>query len=235
MLTNLWKNAKKVIVLAAVIAVCVLCAVLYVNSDKIGTEVGAAAGKTVGKAIGSFDGVTEGISAGYQDGKAEGLSAEDTEAEVKAKVQKLGNLRVLVANVEIPNYLEIGEKFAALNVFYGSAVFSVDLTKADITRTADGDVTVTLPEPTADVNFDFSRTEQLAEYQSTFFNGSAGDGIEATLNTLKTLDDLTLEKVSNYETLMTKVKDSAENQVKLFTESVCVGCRKVNVEFRGEN
>ena len=235
MLTNLWKNAKKVIVLAAVIAVCVLCAVLYVNSDKIGAEVGAAAGKAVGKAIGSFDGVTEGISAGYQDGKAEGLSAEDTEAEVEKTVKELGNLRVLVMNVNIPNFHKVGEKYAALYRFCGRAVFSVDLTKAEITRTGDGVVVITLPEPTAEVNIDESETELLAEYQALIFNGSAEDGIDAFLNTLKEIDDIALDEISNYDTLMDRARKSAKSQVERVTEGVCVNCSGVTVKFPDEN
>jgi hypothetical protein len=235
MLADIRKNAKIVMTLVIVIAVCVLCVVLCLNSDKIGAKVGAAAGKAVGMAVGSFDGVTEGLSTGYQDGKAEGLSAKDTEAEVKTKVHELGNLRVLAANVEIPNHHEVGKKGSALDVYCGSAVFSVDLTQAEITRNADGEVTVILPVPTADVNIDISRTKRLAEYQSTFFNGSAGDGIDAYLNTLKTLNDFTWDKVSNYDTLMTMAKDSAVKQVTRVTEGVCVDCSGVDVKFRSEN
>ncbi len=235
MLADIRKNAKIVMTLVIVIAVCVLCVVLCLNSDKIGAKVGAAAGKAVGMAVGSFDGVTEGLSTGYQDGKAEGLSAKDTEAEVKTKVHELGNLRVLAANVEITNHHEIGKKGSALDVYCGSAVFSVDLTQAEITRTADGEVTVILPEPTADVNIDISRTKRLAEYQSTFFNGSAGDGIDAILNTLKMIDSIALEEVSNYETLLTRARESARKQVKQVSESVCVNCSNVAVIFPDEN
>ena len=235
MLANLGRSVKNVLYLLAAIAIFALCVVLCVDSKKIGASVGAVSGKAVGMAVGSFDGVTEGISAGYHEGKEEGLSAADTEAEVKTKVQELGNLRVLAANVEIPNYHEVGTKSAALDVFCGSAVFSVDLTKAEITRNAKGEVVITLPEPTADVNIDISRTKRLAEYQRLIFNGSAGDGIDAYLNTLKTINDFAWEKVSNYDTLMTMAKDSAVKQVKRVAEGVCVDCSGVDVKFRGEN
>ena len=235
MLGSIWRSAKNVFIMLIVFAVCVLCAVLFMNSEKIGAGVGSVSGKAVGMAVGSFDGVTEGISAGYHEGKEEGLSAADTEAEVEDKVKELGNLRVLVANVDIPTYHELGTKYAALYLFRGSAVFSVDLTKAEITRNAKGEVVITLPEPTADVNIDISRTKRLAEYQRLIFNGSASDGIEAYLNSLKLIDNIALDKVSNYETLLTMARDSAKKQVTRVTEGVCVDCSGVTVKFPDEN
>ena len=235
MLANLGRSIKNVLYLLAAIALCVLCVALCVNSKKIGAGVGSVSGKAVGMAVGSFDGVTEGISAGYHEGKEEGLSAKDIEGEVENKVTELGNLRVLVANVEITDNLDVGTKASSLDVFCGNAVFSVDLTKAEITRNAKGAVVITLPEPTADLNIDISRTKRLAEYQRLIFNGSAGDGIDAYLNTLKTINDFAWEKVSNYDTLMTMAKDSAVKQVKRVTEGVCVDCSGVDVKFRGEN
>ena len=235
MLGSIWRSAKNVFIMLIVFAVCVLCAVLFMNSEKIGAGVGSVSGKAVGMAVGSFDGVTEGISAGYHEGKEEGLSAADTEAEVEDKVKELGNLRVLVANVDIPTYHELGTKYAALYLFRGSAVFSVDLTKAEITRSTSGAVVITLPKPTAVVSIDDSETERLAEYQALIFNGSAEDGFEAYLNALKVIDNIALEEVSNYDTLLTMARDSAIKQVTRVTEGVCVNCSSVNVKFRGEN
>ncbi len=234
MFTKLKRNARKLLILVIALAVCALSVGLFLNAEEVGKAVGSTAGSSVGKAVGSFEGVTKGLGAGYESGKAEGLSAEDTEAEVMTAVQELGNLRVLVANVDIPNYHELGKKYAALYLFRGSAVFSVDLTKAVITRSADGAVTVTLPEPTAKVSINDSETKLLAEYQAAFFNGSAEDGFEAYLNTLKAVDNIALEEVSNYENLLTMARDSAKKQVRRVTESVCVNCGTVTVEFRSE-
>ncbi len=235
MLANLTENARNVVKMLIAILVFALCIMLYMHSEEIGAGVGALGGKTVGLALGSYDGVTKGISAGTQEGKAMGLSAADTEGEMVSKVKELGNLRVLVANVDISNYHELGSKYAALYLFRGSAIFSVDLTKADMMRNNAGEVVIMLPEPTAKVLINDSETELVKDYQRRFFNGSSEDGFEAYLNTLRMIDNISLEEVSNYEALLTMARDSARNQVRRVTESVCVDCKSITVDFRSEN
>ena len=139
------------------------------------------------------------------------------------------------SGVEIPDYHEVGKKYAALYLFRGSAVFSVDLSKASISKTADGEVIILLPEPTAVVNINDSETELLAEYQRTFFNGSADDGFQAYLNSLRLVDQIALEKVSNYQMLMDMAKASARKQVMMLSQNVCINCSRITVLFRTES
>ena len=171
---------------------------------------------------------------GARAGKESGLSAEDTTAEISRTVQNLGNLEVLVANVEIPDYHEVGNKYAALYLFRGSAVFSVDLMQASVSRTSDGEVIILLPEPNSAVHINDSETELLAEYQRKFFNGNADDGFQAYLNSLRMIDTISPEKVSNYSMLMEMARNSAKKQVRLLSESVCANCSKITVLFRTE-
>ena len=223
-----------VLLLLAIIAAAG-AGLFYYNSEKIGTEIGSGAGKVTGMAVGSFKGITEGTESGLADGKTAGLSAEDITMEISDTVREVGNLEVLVANVEIPDYHEVGKKYAALYLFRGSAVFSVDLSKASVSRTADGEVIILLPEPNAVVNINDSETELLAEYQRKFFNGNADDGFQAFLNSLRMIDTIALDKVSNYEVLMDMAKASARKQAEMLASVVCIDCRQITVLFRTES
>ncbi len=223
---------KPPVLLLIAILIAASAAMFYYRSGEIGTGIGTGAGKVTGIAVGSYKGVTEGLETGFSEGKAEGLSAEDITMDITRTVREVGNLQVLAANVEIPDYHEVGEKYAALYLFRGSAVFSVDLTKASISRTAEGEVIILLPEPTAVVNINDSETELLAEYQRKFFNGSADDGFQAYLNTLRMIDSIAVDKVSNYDTLMDMAKDSARKQTEMLASGVCIDCRQITVLFR---
>lgn len=207
----------------------------YYRSAEIGTGIGSGAGKLTGMAVGSYKGVTEGLEDGFSEGKASGLSAEDITADITQAVREVGNLQVLAANVEIPDYHEVGKKYAALYLFRGSAVFSVDLTRASVSRTAEGEVIILLPEPDVSVNINDSETELLAEYQRKFFNGSADDGFQAYLNTLRSIDSIAPDKVSNYEVLMDMARNSAKKQTEMLASGVCIDCARITVLFRTES
>ena len=114
-------------------------------------------------------------------------------------------------------------------------MFSVDLTQASVSRTQEGETIILLPEPKVVVNINDSETELLAEYQRKFFNGSADDGFEAYLNTLRMIDQISLEKVSNAEMLMEMARNSAKKQVEMLSGNVCVNCGQISVLFRGES
>ena len=94
---------------------------------------------------------------------------------------------------------------------------------------------VLLPEPEAVVRIDDSETELLAEYQRKFFDGSADDGFQAYLNSLRLIDTISVDKVSNFEMLMDMAKASAKKQVLMLSKNVCVDCRQITVVFRTES
>lgn len=202
------------------------------KSVDIGDSIGSGVGKMTGLAVGSYRGVTDGLENGAIAGKEAGLNAEDTTIEIAHVVQNVGNLEVLVANVEIPDYHEVGEQYAALYLFRGNAVFSVDLTKASISKSEDGEIVILLPNPVAVVNINDSETKLLAEYQRKYFNGKADDGFQAYLNTLSMIDSISIEKVSNYDVLMDMARMSAKKQVELLSSGVCVNCKQITVLFR---
>lgn len=224
-------------VVLLVIAVCLALAAVFLwyQADNFGAEIGAGTGKMTGLAVGSFKGISSGLEAGAVAGKEAGLNSDDMTLEISQIVREVGNLEVLVANVEIPDYHEVGKKYAALYLFRGSAVFSIDLSKASVSKTTDGEVIILLPEPTVVVNINDSETELLAEYQRKFFNGSADDGFQAYLNSLRLIDSIAVERVSNYEMLMNMARASAKKQVSMLAGNVCLNCSKITIVFRSES
>ena len=223
---------KPIVLFTLAVILAAAAFLFYQRSSEIGAGIGTGAGKAAGLAVGSYKGVTEGIAEGMSEGKTTGLSAEDTTMEVMQTIREIGNLEVLAANVEIPDYHEVGNKYAALYLFRGSAVFSVDLTQTSVSKTTEGEVIILLPEPTAVVNINDSETELLAEYQRKFFNGSADDGFQAYLNSLKMIDSISPEKVSNFDVLMNMARSSAKKQVELLASNVCLKCSRITVLFR---
>lgn len=226
---------KPPVLLVIAIVLAVGAVFFWYQADNIGGEIGSGAGKVTGMAVGSFRGATDGLEKGAAAGKEAGLNAEDVTMEISQTVREVGNLEVLVANVEIPDYHEVGKKYAALYLFRGSAVFTVDMTGASISRTPEGEVIILLPEPKAVVNINDSETELLAEYQRRFFNGNADDGFQAYLNSLRLIDQIAIDKVSNYDVLMDMAKASAKKQVELLANNVCVNCSRITVLFRTES
>ena len=99
----------------------------------------------------------------------------------------------------------------------------------------EGEVIILLPEPDVSVNINDSETELLAEYQRKFFNGSADDGFQAYLNTLRSIDSIAPEKVSNYEVLMDMARNSAKKQTEMLASGICIDCSRITVLFRNES
>lgn len=108
---------------------------IWGKAKSIGNFLGESLGADVGKAMGSFEALTD-YKEAYADGKEEGLSAKDTIAEVVNKIQELNKLEVLAASVKLNDIHSVGEKedpdYVALYLLKGNAVFSVDLSKAEI-------------------------------------------------------------------------------------------------------
>lgn len=233
MILRILTKPPVLLLIAVILAVCAVF--FWYQADTFGDGIGSGAGKMTGLAVGSFKGVTDGLEEGAIAGKEAGLNSEDTTMEISQSIREVGNLEVLVANVEIPDYHEVGKKYAALYLFRGSAVFTVDLGQASISKTDDGEVIILLPEPKAVVNINDSETELLAEYQRKFFNGSADDGFQAYLNSLRLIDQIALEKVSNYNVLLDMARMSAKKQVEMLAGNVCLNCSRITVLFRTES
>lgn len=220
------------LVVLCVLVGCVMIYTIYlrINATSMGGGIGAGTGSVVGKAVGSLEGMTKGSIEGTEAGKQAGLSAEDTEAQIVNQIQQMENLEVLVASVKLSNFHTIGQgkDYAALYLVNGNVVFTVDMSKAQIVS-EDDKLKVTIPKPVGTLYLDDSSVEKVAEYQRKFFNGSAEDGFDAYLNTMKEMQEASEETLSNYDDLESSARQAAENQISLIARSVSTAYEEVEI------
>lgn len=174
--------------------------------------------------------IFEAMIKGYDAGKNEGLSAKDTEQVMKNTIEEMGKLEVLVANVKIPEYHSVAKKYEAMYLFRGSAVFTVDLSKVDI-NVSDSKVLVLLPKPTAEVKIDNKETEKIKSSSALFFNGSTEEGLEAYLNTLKAVDKVSTDRISNFSELNEMAKEASKSQLKEIIENISGSGKEITFSF----
>jgi len=223
------------IILCVLIAIAMIYSInLRIQASSIGSGIGSGTGSIVGKAVGSFEGMGKGITEGTKAGKEEALSAEETVADISNRIQKSENLEVLVASVKLTNFHTIGKDYAALYLANGNVVFTVDMSKAEV-RKENKNLYITLPKPAGNLYIDNSSISKVAEYQRKIFNGSAEDGFDAYLNTLKKVQAASEETLDNYDALLTSAEDAAERQVTLLAEGVSTDSdQKIIVTFTDE-
>ena len=176
------------------------------------------------------DNIFGAIIKGYDAGKKDGLSAKDTEQVMKNTVEEMGKLEVLVANVKIPEYHSVAKKYEAMYLFRGSAVFTVDLSKAKF-NVDDSKVLVLIPKPTAEVKIDNKETERIKSRSALFFNGSTEEGLEAYLNTLKAVDQVSTDRISNFSELNEMAKEAAKSQLKEIIENISGNEKEITFSF----
>ena len=198
----------------------------------MGTTFGQSTGSQVGKFIGYLE-AKEDSDKAYEEGKEQGLSAEDTLAEVANKIKEVECLEVLVASVKLNDIHTVGEEYAALYLLKGDAVFSVDLSKAEIMEKSDG-IYIALPPLEMDLLVDQSKIKKVAEYQKRFFNGSSEAGYDAYLNSMAKIIEESEETLVNYDSLKKTAQETAKRQVSQLVNSVAVEKRNVIVTFKEE-
>ncbi|MBQ0041873.1 MAG: DUF4230 domain-containing protein [Lachnospiraceae bacterium] len=232
-LKKLGKNGFLITVI--VIVVIVFAIVLFLRNSAIsaGADIGKGLGTTVATAVGSFEGMLE-IPQAVLDGKKEGLSAKDTSIELANNIKSVGNLIVLNANVKIKDLERIGDQYAALYLLKGNVVFSVNLSKVEVTYSDDG-IEVILPpfNPKEDVRLyvDATETEKIAEYQKYFFSGSTEDGFDAFINSFANVIDEAEKRIENYDSLVQIAREEAVKQVTALVDAMHVETMDTRIVF----
>lgn len=228
------RNSFLLCVLAAIFFVMAIAAVYFhAQAKNVGTSVGEMTGGAVGVALGSADGMFKGLQEGMEAGEAAGLSAEDTTADMKESLKEVGRLEVLAAGVTLRNVNKIGQEYTNLSMLNGDAIFSVDMTQAEISFSQDGkEVYIVIPEPTMELYIDQSGTEILAEIQNPSFGVTAEDGLNAYLNSMAQTVDKVKETLANYDSLLAQAKDSALEQVRQMAETISGGRYTVHTQYR---
>lgn len=214
--------------------VMVLSLIIHSRASTIGSNAGQVSGKLVGTAIGSAQGITEGVARGSADGAQAGLSAEDMEVDIKGTIELAGDLEVLTANVSLKDMLSLGDgTYSALYIFYGDAIFTTDLTQAEVSFSNDGSVVIVrIPEPVMSVNLDETRSNKLKEDMKFSLRTNSEDGYASYLNTRKKISENLSESVANYDSLMQAAKESASKQVEQLISTICSADCEIEVQFK---
>lgn len=233
MIMNMGSKSVIFVVLVLLVLAAAVSVYITLHAATIGEGVGEINGKIVGTAIGSARGITQGIESGAEDGKDKGLSAEDTIAEVKGTMESIGKLEVFAADVTLEYPIKIGNAYTGLYRSSGDAVFTVDLSNAEINCSEDGaDIYIRIPSPDVELYQDQSNTQKLAEMQKFSLSVSAEDGMNAYLNSFEKIKENSEESISNYESLLRIAKDSAKKQVEQLTAALCAKSQRIRVEFK---
>lgn len=222
---KLIKEINKLPFIGIMLIICIAAATLlfsvilplYRSSNEMGKNVGMIEGKAVGLVTGSYKGFTEGDAKGKEDA----LSAEDITAHVADRMNEVGNLEVLVAGIRLKNVHSVGDKYKALYLIAGDAVFTVDIAKVKVSASSDGELLVVIPKPEMQLYIDERKTERLANSQKAIFNGSSEDGFTAYINTMTATVEEVEKALSNYDELMKAAQESAVAQVDMIVKSVC--------------
>ena len=221
------KDIVAVVLFATVSILCLLVSLVFNNAFGAATETVSSVAGTV---AGILDGTAESPQK-YREGKEVGLSAEDTHASIATKFSDVGKLDVLVSGVTVTDLHKFSDKYAGLYVSKGYAVFSVNLSSADISVT-DESVTITIERPNCDVYIDESSTEKLAEWSHSIWNGAEKDGYFAYLNSWAKSREELENSIEDYESLIDLARSSADSQLKMLVKTVNTSAKKVIVNFK---
>lgn len=202
----------------------------YNKAENTGAFLGTATGKEVGMFTGSYKGITEGIS----QGKEQGLKAEDISSKMTGLMKETSKLEVLSAGIKLSDMHQVGEKYKALYIIKGIAVFTVDLNKATVT-TAENKIVITLPQPEAEIFIDEKETEKIAEQSNLIFDGSSEDGYTAYINSMNTISEDISSKINGYENLNEEACRNAKKHIEQIAGSMCGESFSYSVSFSPES
>ena len=225
---------RVITVVLCVLAVCFFAMAVYVRigSSKIANQLGDDLGTLTGKVIGSSAALLDGKKAA-DEAIADALSAKDTEAELATKIREEQKLEVLVMGGSFVDEFEIGENYKVLLSMDYDAVFTVDLSTAEIKLSDDG-LHILVDEPKLGF-YPKDKVDKIAEWNKEIFDGSAEKGIAAFIGYMNTLKEKAEEELNEDDSLMTAAKLSAEEQLEALAKAVSVSKIKpaVFTEFRG--
>lgn len=223
-------------ILFGIILLLTLCAYII---NMVG-ENAAATGESIvgdlGKAVGKIKALPELeniYSDAYAEGKKIALEGKDTTANLESSMKDLGNLEVLVAGIGVTNYHTVGEKYAALYLMKADVVFSVDMSNIQIGYKNEEKtiLNVYVSYPKAEVYFDESQTEKIAEWQRNYFSGSAEDGHIAYLNSVSEVEKKVREEMAADTALAKRAEEAARRQIQFLIGNLCADANAVNVIF----
>lgn len=220
-------------VFGIIIVLLVIVEIALPMSKKM-VELSEKSGNKFGTAVGYLTGISEAdVSGVVQEAKEEALRNPEVELSDYTAFTKMGNLEVLVAGISLDDFHTIGEKYTALYLIKADVVFSVDLTQAEIGWNEEKAwLTLLVPEPTVSVSIDESQIEKVAEWQKTKNSGSAEEGYEKFLNSIKEIKNTAPETVKNNDALMSSAREAAQIQIKYLARQIYGESVQILVDFQ---
>ena len=177
-----FRNSKNLwLIVCIVFAIAILILIGRNDIISMAEKTGKNYGNLVGSSIGFANAMLD-FDKSAEKGRENGLSAKDICVDIGNEIREMKKLEILVASVKLSDIHKIGEKvdYAALYIGKGEVVFSVDFSKAEINGNK-----ILLPLPEGELFIDQSTIEKVSEYQKKIFNGSAEDGFDAYINSMK--------------------------------------------------
>ena len=212
----------------------ILSSFLFIIVGILTNNVMNLASNEIGALSGTIVGVLEGTAnapRSYFDGKEAGLSAEDTHAIISTEFSNTGKLETLVTGVTINNFHKVGDKYAALYISKGYAVFTVDLSTAEII-VQDDVITISLHKPESTVYMDELATKKIAEWAGVIFNGSTQDGYFEYLNSWNKSKQELENSIEDYASLELLAQESAKKQITNLLGSIIISGKPINFIFK---
>lgn len=203
-------------VLASIVLISMIS--IRIKLPKAAAKAGEATGNLVGIATGSLNAAEY-----YEEGKAEGKKGT-AEFDVCEEIKNVEKLEVLEGKVSIDNFHNVGDKYSAIYLLKGTAVFTVDLSEVTDKSTTDTELILLVPEPVAEVQIEAEDIEKVAEWsKNSIFDGTDQDGIETYINSFNLTLENAPEELANYDDLLEQAEDAAERKIKDLVCSISGG------------
>ena len=227
------KNIDNIVLAIILVVVATILAIL-VPAYSSAMETGKNVGQTIGTATGNLIGSLEGTSEGFEKGKNDALIPKVDISAIQDKVHGLGNLEVLVIDME---YMDVFKSDQNENPDYAEIftekvkmIYTVDLTRAIVGSIRDNELIVRIPKVTySDPSPIEGSYKKIASYQKGSHAGSNTDGINRASESHNKLMEEIKEKAGS--TYLDMANEAAKAQVQSLTKAMTG--KNCTVEFYG--
>ena len=163
------------------------------------------------------------------------LKYEDETIDISS-FSTIGKLTVLTTDIVINEHIAIGDKedpnYMSFYTVDGTAVYSIDLSKAELSPIVNNKAYVYLPDIEVDIFYDDSTLTKEAEYQKGAYKGSAEEGYEIAQETAKITEEELKENMQNNLMFMNLAKESAKKHITSFVNNLSVN--NITIELKGD-
>ena len=226
-------KAIKTVVLSLLGAVLLTTTVLGFVTHGTARKTGETLASPIGTAVGKFIGSIDGIKKAKEEVSKEDLTSSEPEKIIAKKMQSVGKLEVLIADITIDSVDSVGDSYRCLTVKEGKIIFTVDLALADV-LTVGRKLIITVPTPEFELIVNESNKTVEAEKSNPSIFTDSQDGMIAYIEFEKIDTNKVKTELSEYNSLYEKAQDSAKKQIEQLAEYACADQFEFSIEFEGE-